>query len=169
MPRATRSTPATSPELIAGSRESKLTVEPPPRPVLLWIDDFEPGLAMYKTMFEHLGFAVLTASDGHSGIRLAALNRVDLVVTDYEMPDIDGEAVAAAIKSVNPQIPVILFSGSILVPEPTSRFIDAFCDKAGSRDQLLSTIQRLLQKKPSVCLQPPPVAQASDSKQRTVA
>jgi CheY-like chemotaxis protein len=138
-------------------------------PTLLWIDDFEPGLDMYKAMFEDLGFRVLTASSGEAGLRLATLNRVDMVVTDYEMRGMDGEAVAAAVKAKNSRIPVVLFSGSTLVPLRARRVVDAFCDKAGSRDQLLITIHHLLHKKHTRSLQPPPLASASDHGQRTVA
>jgi CheY-like chemotaxis protein len=141
---------------------------PDPRPTLLWIDDFRPGLAMYKTMFENLGFEVLTAPSGKAGIRLAATHNIDLVVTDYEMPDLDGVSVAAAVKELNPGTPVILFSGSIVVPLRARRVVDACCDKAGSRDPLLRKIYNLLAKKRARALQPPHVAQASDHRQRAV-
>ena len=139
------------------------------RPTLLWIDDFEPGLVLYRAMFERLGFRVLTASSGKMGVKLASLYRVDIVVTDYEMPGMDGEAVASSVKVLNPKIPVIMFSGSTLVPIRARRVVDALCDKAGSRDQLLATIHRLLHKKGVRTLQPPPVAQASHDGHRTVA
>jgi CheY-like chemotaxis protein len=139
------------------------------RPTLLWIDDFEPGLALYKAMFENIGFRVFTASSGEAGVKLAAQNRPDVVVTDYEMPGMDGEAVAIAIKAMNSATPVVLFSGSTLVPSRTRRVVNAFCDKAGSRDELLGTIRRLLGKKPVRTLQPPPVTPASHVAHRTVA
>lgn len=137
------------------------------RPTLLWVDDFAPALSLYKVMLEGLGFRVLTASSGRAGVRLASANRIDLVVTDYEMPEMDGEEVAAAIKALNPRIPVILFSGSALVPKRTKQVVDACCDKAAPRNQLLGAIHRLLQREDG--LQPAPVAQASDQGQRTVA
>lgn len=139
------------------------------RPTLLWIDDFEPGLAVYQAMFENLGFSVLTASSGEAGIKIAAVNHVDVVVTDYEMPEMNGATVAASIKTIKPGIPIILFSGSTLVPPRARRVVDAFCDKAGSRDHLLATIHRLLYRKRTRTLQPPPVARASDHGHRTVA
>ncbi len=139
------------------------------RPTLLWIDDFEPGLAMYQAMFENLGFNVLIASSGESGVKIAALNRVDVVVTDYEMPEMNGATVAASIKAIKPGTPIILFSGSTLVPLRARRVVDAFCDKAGSRDHLLATIHRLLYTKRTRTLQPPPVPRASDQGHRTVA
>jgi len=139
------------------------------RPTLLWIDDFEPGLALYKKMFEDLGFKVLTASTGEAGIQLAALYPIDAVVTDYEMPGTDGLRVAVSVKALNPRTPVLLFSGSSLVPGRARRVVDAFCDKAGPRSELLAAIHRLLQTKRSQRLQPPPARQASDHGQRTVA
>ncbi len=170
MPRGVRasSVSATNPAMWGAER---LVSEPvsPVRPTLLWIDDFEPGLALYQTMFENLGFRVLTASSGRAGLKLAARHRTDIVVTDYEMPEMNGEEVAASIKAINPGTPVIMFSGSTLVPKRTRRVVDAFCDKAGSRDQILTTIHRLLHKKHTRTLQPAPMTQASDLGHRTVA
>jgi CheY-like chemotaxis protein len=139
------------------------------RPVLLWVDDFQPGLALYRSMFEGLGFRVLTAQSGKQGLKLATENLIDVVVTDYEMPGMSGEALAIAIKAIKPRVPVVLFSGSTLVPPSSQRVIDAFCDKAGSRDQLSNTIHRMLLKKRTRALQPPPAARASHDGRRTVA
>jgi len=152
--------------LVSGTARSRAAFSPP---TLLWIDDFEPGLMLYKKMFEDLGFRVLTATCGEVGVRLAALNRVDLVVTDYEMPGMSGVAVAEAIKALNQRTPVVLFSGSVIVPLRANRLVDAVCDKAGSRAGLLATIHRLLQGKRPQGLQPPPIAQASHHGHRTVA
>jgi CheY-like chemotaxis protein len=135
----------------------------------LWIDDFELGLAMYREMFEALGYRVLTASSGEKGVEIAAANRVDIVVTDYEMPGMNGETVAIAIKVLKPEIPVVLFSGSTVVSKRARAIVDAVCDKAGSREHLLASIHVLLEKKPSLLLQPPPLAHASDVRQRAVA
>lgn len=143
------------------SREAKAT--------LLWIDDFQIGLEMYRAMFERLGYRVLTASSGHAGLRIAASQRVDLVVTDYEMPGMNGEAVANALKVLKSDLPVILFSGSTMVSNRALQVVDACCDKAGSREELLAAIHFLLHKKRPTFLQPPPVAPASDHRQRTVA
>src|SRR5207248_8262822 len=82
------------------------------RPTLLWIDDYRPGLELYRAMFEGLGFKVLTAASGEDGLKIAALTSIDIVVTDYEMPGMNGEAVATAIKAIAPRVPVVLFSGS---------------------------------------------------------
>src|SRR5690349_11942861 len=96
------------------------------RPLILWIDDFAPGLVLYQAMFERMGFRVLTASNGAEGVRLATLHSPDLVVTDYEMPGMDGEAVAATLKALSPATPVVMYSGSTLVPARVRRNVTAF-------------------------------------------
>src|SRR6266480_5704102 len=92
---------------------------------LVWIDDYEPGLPVYQALAESLGFRVLTASSGKTGLELVASHRVDAVVVDYEMPVMNGEAVAKLIKSNWPDLPVILFSGSSLLPGRVKHFVDA--------------------------------------------
>jgi|SRR6185369_14247690 CheY-like chemotaxis protein len=139
------------------------------RPTLLWIDDFQVGLEMYRSMFEGLGYRVLTASCGEAGLQIAASKPIDLVVTDYEMPGMNGEAVAIALKALKSDLPVILFSGSTMVSTRALQVVDACCDKAGSREELLAAIHFLLQPKRPAFLQPPPARPASDHRQRTVA
>ena len=110
----------------------------------VWIDDYKPALTLYKTIFELSGFRVLTASDGAAGIELVARNRVDAVVTDYEMPGMDGVAVATSIKRSQPDLPVIMFSGAIANLSHVSHVVDAFCDKAVPRKELLAVIHKLI-------------------------
>ena len=140
-----------------------------PKPTLLWIDDFAPALTVYKATMETLGFRVLTANNGGAGLKLAALHPVDLVITDYEMPGMNGETVAAAVKALKPALPVIIFSGSTTISHRSHRNADAFCDKAGSRDRLLGAIHSLLHRKHAGGQQTPPPLRASDQERRTVA
>jgi CheY-like chemotaxis protein len=126
--------------------ELRLEVEvtaPEPK-TLVWIDDYQRGLTVYKAVFERLGFRVLTASCGKLGLELVDSNPVNAVIVDYEMPEMDGEAIATSIKNSRPELPVILFSGSSLVPSRVKNVVDAVCDKAGSRDELLAAINRVL-------------------------
>jgi DNA-binding NtrC family response regulator len=122
------------------------TGRPEPPSTLVWIDDYKPALNLYKMLFELRGFNVLTASTGDEGLRLVAANHVDAVVTDYEMPGMDGEAVATSVKHIHPKLPVILFSGSSCIPARVETVVDAICDKTGAREELLAVIHRLVGK-----------------------
>jgi CheY-like chemotaxis protein len=111
----------------------------------VWIDDYEPALALYKLMFESLGYRVLTASRGSAGLELARLPQVDAVVTDYEMPEMNGDEVVTTLKKMRPSLPVVLFTGSSHVPERLMNQVDGYCDKADSRDILIGAIRAALQ------------------------
>ena len=130
------------------------TLRPPTReksvgaPTLVWIDDCEPVLNLYKALFELSGFHVLTASRGSAGLELVRKNQVDAVVTDYEMPGMNGGVVATSIKQSCPKLPVIMFSGSSAIPSQISHVVDAFCDKSDPRENLLAVIHKLIGNKP---------------------
>lgn len=104
-------------------------------------------MSLYKALYEKLGYEVHTAAHGRAGLDLVAEHRTDAVIVDYEMPGMNGGDVAASIKSRWPSLPVIMFSGASLVPERVKKLIDAFCDKAGSREELNAAIRRVLERK----------------------
>jgi DNA-binding NtrC family response regulator len=131
---------------MAGIRKPRTTTQSD-CPTLVWIDDYEPGLNIYKAMYEHLGYRVHIASHGNEGLKILAAHRADAVIVDYEMPEMDGGAVTKSIKKRWPGMPVIMFSGSSAVPSKVTRMVDAFCDKAGHGDDLQTAIQTVLQKK----------------------
>lgn len=62
-----------------------------PRQVrILWIDDDRLLLTFGKEALERLGYRVLTASDGVSGIDTAKQEEPDLIILDVLMPNMDG-------------------------------------------------------------------------------
>ena len=133
-----------------GDVANHLSRKPVPQlnsPTLVWIDDYEPGLILYKAMYENLGYNVHTASRGNEGLEILASRSADAVIVDYEMPEMDGGAVTESIKKRWPGMPVIMFSGSAIVPPHVTDLVDAFCDKAGRREDLQLAIQNVLQKK----------------------
>jgi CheY-like chemotaxis protein len=111
---------------------------------LLWVDDYEPALTLYKTLFGISGFSVLTASSGQRALELLKNNHVDAVITDYEMPGMDGMAVAHLVRKLRPSLPIIMFSASTEVSGRVSNIVNAFCDKTESRDKLLAVINQLV-------------------------
>lgn len=66
----------------------------------------------------------------------------DAVVLDYQMPEMNGHEVAAAIKKYRPKTLIVMFSGS-QVPEETFKLADAVVPKTGAVGQLLMTVTEL--------------------------
>jgi len=78
---------------------------------ILVIDDEKDLCNLMKLNLENTGeFDVTMAFSGQEGIALAKQDKFDLVITDYNMPDMNGEEVMDNLKLINPSLPVLLFS-----------------------------------------------------------
>ena len=86
------------------------------RPTLLCVDD-DPGIRqLYEAMLGTYGYEVLVAEGGHQALNLfrSKASEIDAVISDYEMPGMNGAQLAAELKRCDPEIPVIVVSGSSL-------------------------------------------------------
>jgi len=66
-----------------------------------------------KKTLEDRGYKVVTAQDGTEALAIYAsrLNEVDMVVTNVEMPFMDGPALCRALKKLNPDAKILVSSG----------------------------------------------------------
>jgi two-component system, cell cycle sensor histidine kinase and response regulator CckA len=82
--------------------------------LILVVDDEEAVRELIKTTLETYGYRVLTAQNGVQGINLFKEHQeeIRLLVTDTDMPHMDGMATIEATKALKPDIPVIIASGS---------------------------------------------------------
>jgi two-component system, OmpR family, response regulator CpxR len=114
---------------------------------ILCIDDNEQSLSIRKVMLETRGYRVLTSTSGEQALEIFRQGGVDLVLTDLVMPGLDGTELIDRIKSINPQVPAILFSGKIKVYEKDTR-ADIFLPKGMYAPvELLERIRVLLIRK----------------------
>lgn len=80
---------------------------------ILFVDD-EPDLAeLGMTMLERLGYTVTSVTDSQKALDLftSSPDEYDLVVTDLTMPKMTGVPFARKVKSVRPDVPVIICTG----------------------------------------------------------
>lgn len=114
-------------------------------PVILCVDDEAAALALRCLVLSNAGYRVLTASDGAAALELFRCIRVDLVLTDYCLPGLTGAQVAAEMKRLKPEIPVVLFSG-LAEPPPGSEHADLVITKGRPVVEFLSEIAKLISK-----------------------
>lgn len=81
---------------------------------VLLVDDQAEVLAVVGRMVRALGHEVVTALDGPEALSAASRGPVDLVISDYHMPGMNGAEVASRLQTVAPTVPVVLFSGTNL-------------------------------------------------------
>jgi CheY-like chemotaxis protein len=114
-------------------------------PTILCIDDEALGLRIRRTVLEHAGYRVLTAEDGPTGLELFRGNTVDGVVLDYYMPEMDGGAVAEAMRRERPQVPIMLLSAYINLPPETVALVDVTVLKGEGPVELLEKLHRMIE------------------------
>lgn len=118
-------------------------VETLPRVALLCIDDDQDVLACEKAFLETFGYTIVTASSGREGLKLAGLHPFDVVIVDYDMPQMNGQEFAIALRRLRPRAPIIMLSGDVGVAEQTLKVVDAFVAKDCLGSQLLPAIALL--------------------------
>jgi CheY-like chemotaxis protein len=82
---------------------------------VLLIDDEEMVINISEMMLKNLGYKVLKAHSGFEGVRLFEENKskIDLIISDLEMPKMNGEEVMDRLREIDPQIKVMLSSGAL--------------------------------------------------------
>jgi two-component system, cell cycle sensor histidine kinase and response regulator CckA len=81
--------------------------------VILVVEDEETVRTMTGRLLQSEGYEVLEAADGREALVLASAdaNRIDLVLTDVAMPDLNGRDLADRLKQLRPGLPVLFMSG----------------------------------------------------------
>jgi CheY-like chemotaxis protein len=97
--------------------------------LVLCIDDHKQNLHLRKVILQTAGYNVITATSGRMGLRLLERHPVHLVILDYRMPGMSGEAVAREIRRATPHVPILMLSGHIDVPGSVSSAVDVFVTK----------------------------------------
>jgi CheY-like chemotaxis protein len=79
---------------------------------ILVVDDQQNLLHLLSRMLTASGFEVHTANNGFQALRLFSRICFTLVLTDFNMPGMDGLALADKIKRASPDTPVIMMTGA---------------------------------------------------------
>jgi CheY-like chemotaxis protein len=119
-----------------------VTATPKKSPVILCIEDKPNALFLRKTVLEKSGYTVLSATSGSEALGLLKAQHVDLVLSDHYLRGELGTAIAAEMKALKPEIPVLLISGAQDVAGATN--VDGVISKAAGPTQLLVAIARAL-------------------------
>ncbi|MBI5093138.1 MAG: response regulator [Candidatus Hydrogenedentes bacterium] len=81
------------------------------KPRILIVDDEENIRKALHRWFEISGFDVDTAEDGVAAVELCAGTQYDVVTMDLEMPRMNGKEAIAAIKLLQPDVPILMLTG----------------------------------------------------------
>ena len=119
-----------------------------PKPTVLCICDSWNELVARKQLLESNDYRVLAAGDRDEALRQFRDNRVSVVVLEYQMPGYTGDVLAARLKRMKPEVPVVMLSSFWPLPQNKLTFVDIFLTKAQEQEELVSSISGLLEARP---------------------
>ena len=102
---------------------------------LLYVDDEPVLLELCRNFLEQEGdISVTTVSSVQEALRLLISGRFDAIISDYQMPDIDGLQFLQRVRQQYPDIPFILFTGrgrEEVVIKAINSGVDSYVQKGG--------------------------------------
>ena len=123
-----------------------MTIRKPAR--LLLVDD-DPGLLKLLGMrLVSEGYSVVTAESGPEALRVLGREKVDLVISDLRMDEMDGMQLFAEIQKVQPGMPVIILTAHGSIPDAvaaTQQGVFSFLTKPVDKDALYQAIDDALE------------------------
>lgn len=79
-----------------------------PKKIILCVDDNEQELSVMKFMLTTNGYRVVSANNGQQAIEIFADTAVDLVLSDFAMPQMNGDQLVSRLKQIAGHVPMIL-------------------------------------------------------------
>lgn len=112
---------------------------------ILVVDDNNVLLIVVSKMLARLGYEVSSADSGENGLSIFRKNKFDIVLSDYEMPGMDGVAFACSIKKRSPRTRVVIMTGAgrETVFSRKSTAVDEVISKPFTLAEIDETIQNL--------------------------
>ncbi len=115
---------------------------------LLLVDD-DPGLLKLLGMrLVSEGYSVVTAESGQEGLKVLAREKIDLVISDLRMDEMDGMQLFTEIQKQQPGMPVIILTAHGSIPDAvaaTQQGVFSFLTKPVDKDALYKAIDSALE------------------------
>lgn len=125
-----------------------MTIRKPAR--LLLVDD-DPGLLKLLGMrLVSEGYSVVTAQSGPEALRVLGREKVDLVISDLRMDEMDGLQLFSEIQKGHPGMPVIILTAHGSIPDAvaaTQQGVFSFLTKPVDKDALYKAIDEALEQR----------------------
>ncbi|VXC92201.1 hybrid sensory kinase in two-component regulatory system with RcsB and YojN [Enterobacterales bacterium 8AC] len=110
---------------------------------LLVVDDHPINRRLLSDQLTSLGYQVITANDGIDALGVLNHNKVDIILTDVNMPNMDGYRLTQRLRQMHVDVPVIGVTANALAEEK-QRCIEAGMDNCLSKPVTLETLNQTL-------------------------
>jgi len=107
---------------------------------ILLVDDQADVRGTIKLLLGADGHTVAEANNGREGLEMFKRDRFDLVITDYFMPEMRGDEMAANLRRLAPSQPILMLTGSAEALDTSKLLINALLRKPFSIGDLRQAI-----------------------------
>jgi two-component system NtrC family response regulator len=115
---------------------------------ILIVDDEPNYLIVLSELLRDEGFEVFTAANGREGLQIVRDVDLDIVITDMQMPEMDGMQLLRHIKEINRELPVLMITAYAEVEKAVAAMqagAFSYLAKPFSNDELIVVIQKAAQ------------------------
>jgi len=121
---------------------------------ILLVEDNEPNRDMLSRRLRRRGHTVAEAADGHSGVRIATTEALDIILMDVGLPDISGYEAIRQIRATPgiPRLPVIILTAYATDFDRQQAFwsgADEFQTKPVDLEELCRVMDQLVARAPA--------------------
>ncbi len=119
-------------------------------PFILVVDDQEANRVTLERILKREGWEVAQAQDGRTALEQVRQCQPDVVVTDLKMPGMDGLELLRAIKSISPEVEVLMMTAYATVETAVDAMKEGAWDyvtKPLRRTELVSGITKALERR----------------------
>ena len=114
---------------------------------ILIVEDEEHNYTYIHEILKRTKVGMIRAESGSDAIRLFTENKIDLILMDIKLPDMDGYKTTQEIKKLDPNVPVVAQTAYAMVQE-REKCLQAGCDDYISKpydpDKLIGLLGRYI-------------------------
>ncbi|MBP0614803.1 response regulator transcription factor [Jiella mangrovi] len=115
---------------------------------ILVVEDEAMLLMLASIVLEDHGYEVLGAANGRKGLELARREKVDVIVTDFMMPEMDGIAMLSALREEGHAAPAIVTTAipKNQLPHKSEELFELYMPKPYNEEILARSIGEMLER-----------------------
>ncbi len=116
---------------------------------LLYVEDHKDARDSSLNIFEEFFDNIIVAVDGEEGITKFEQNKIDIIITDINMPKLNGLEMISKIRKINKNIPVLVlsaYSDSGYFMESIRLGVDGYLLKPIELDQFIQSLDNVIAK-----------------------
>jgi YesN/AraC family two-component response regulator len=110
-------------------------------------DDNEACMKVWKRIIQAVfpGSIILEATNGEEAlVQFYAVDHIDLVLTNYDMPKINGIQLIETIRSIDMEIPIVMISGGDYLAEALEAGANAFIAQPAEHEEIIRILKEVL-------------------------